>query len=540
MGSTRKRGADGSSSRKQNKKSKNRKHQESEDARLPASPPAVETGVESADEPAPQATRSGAATLVAGSPGRARQPSIVAREEPKFVPMSLVEQRLTYQFLQVADTCAELQRDVAVLQQKVKLFESGDVLAQGKQNEARSFYLVLIDGSNECLSDIVISWMLGMDLGGVLRTDDKASLPCFQTKLPYHYAYALLSQEFETFLPLRKVMYHEMGVCETSERNDCFKKYYEHRKSTKEKGPDDIPELKHSEGLLQKFQRLRRQAKNDKIGKPALAHVQKYGVKHHPLPGGWRTVCDEGVEPLDCFFFKVPHSRQLYVDTFRTTHPQVETSRTLVSVAQLATLDQSVDTKAKSNQIKTEEQAKIVANNVGRGKSPSKQSPGKRNTGSSGTGKTDGTKGASKQKGGSKAASRDALKMASAANGSIEAIKVFAASIASAIWENHEKTVASKKKSRQEKDEDLGVTQPCECCWVVDVQRPGSPVAEMFHAYGNDQTNDGRGGPMDGVGVGEQNEVEDRSEDVAGNASRGNDSNAGSADGSDGSDSGRE
>ena len=507
MGSTRKRSGDGSGSRKKGKsgKSTKNKHQESqEDDRLPAPPPTVDTRAAGDVVEVIPPTVPVAAALMNKSPTRGRQPSIVGRQENGFVPMTEFEQRMTYQFLQVAEKCANLESDVKNLQLKFEQLQAeGAQLVPGKNDQAGNFYMALMDASNDRLPDIVDSWMLGMEAGGVLRTDDEASLPCFETKLPYHYAYALLSQEVETFLPLKKVMYHEMGVRETSERDACFRKYFEHRKTSKEPGPDDIPELRNSEGLLQKFQRLRRQAKNDKIGKPALAFVQTYGIKPHDSAAGWRTACDEGVDPLECFFFKTHHSREFYAATFRTTHPQVDApGRTVISVAQLATLDQSVDTKAKSNQLK-EEAAMIVKNmmlKAAASRSPSKKSPEKKTPEKTGTGRMGGIEkpaSGDKRKGDRKWPKRasDGKKMAFAATGSIEAIKLSAASIAAAIWENHLKVTKGKKKKGREDDQPPGIAQPCECCWVVDVQCPGSPVTEMFQSF-----KDGRPGE-DGRGV---------------------------------------
>ena len=276
MGSKHKRST-AESSRKAAKKKKNKDLQDSDENELglPASPPVPQARVGQRND-----GKSVATARTPSAPGTPRQPMILPVPHdvdesagpggPVGPGMSEFEQRLSRHYFRVSEDSSRLHQRVQDLDARVKALESGGGRVGEQRNEPKeNFYLTLLGASGRVLTDLVDDWMLGLEPKGVLKTTDTACLPCFPTNLPYHYAYAVLSLEEETLLPLRRAMYAELGVRETDERNAIFKKYFEHRKSSKNR-PDAIPELAKYEGLLQKYQRLRRQVKNDKIGKPAL------------------------------------------------------------------------------------------------------------------------------------------------------------------------------------------------------------------------------------------------------------------------------
>ena len=208
---------------------------------------------------------------------------------------------------------------------------------------------------------------------------------------------------------------------------------------------------------------------------------------------------EESDEDSPCFFFKVPGSRKFYTDTFSATHPQVEKGRTVVSIIQLAMLDQSVETKARSNKIKLEEAIGAAASGDEAREAGMKDA--KENFKSSSAKKKKGANGLErkgKSLSGEKQATTEKLAMAATAAGSIDSIKVCASSIASDIWDRHVGETGGTKLQNRSKLTDDGeqpqaISQPCECCWVVDVQRPGSPVTEMFKKYEQGQSDDDDG-----------------------------------------------
>ena len=434
---------DNSSSKKPHKKKKKPVLSPGDNADLPADPPRAET------------------TPAASSPGpsKGRHPVIAAMTEAgeqDDIEMTPFEQRLSKHYFMLSDNHIELRRQVVMLQERVSHLESSRAqLPEKKESPSENFEVTLLGSSNRLLSDIVNLWMLGMDLRGVLPITDQGWPPSFQSKLPYHYAFPLLCTEEEVAVPLRRALFFALNISESVERNEVFQRLFQQRRSKSTKKEGD--ELSAVEGLFQKYQRLRRQVKNDKIGKPVLHYVQEKSLLPLEAPSDWRVLAPESAEGTSpCFFFKVPGARKLFTDTFTATHAQVDKGRTVLSVVQLAILDQSVDTKAKSRKTKASEPTATATQNSTGGRAEQKP-------------------------------------MAVTAAGSIDGIRKCATSIAQAILLND----TGHMNNENGTGEDGIMAQPCECCWVVDVQRPGSPVADMLKTFNRETGKEDTTGSQD-------------------------------------------
>lgn len=480
MGS--KKRAAGPSKSKQSKKKK-KLVESSDDEELPADPPSVPPSTERAGSETRAAPLANVATEVPQS--SPRHPMITAGGKEASADIRRDDDRATRQFFILSDANFEMRRRIDQLQARIEALEKGAAVQPSKDAAtAESFLLDLKNAANNMLPELVTSWFLGMDLRGVVSTEDKDCPPAFYTKLPFHYYFAALSTEPETREPLRKTLYAAISATETPERDAIFKKYFEHRGKKQEKGKGKDPT--EYEGIFQMYQRLRRQDKNDKIGKPVKVYVDKLKIAPLQAPHHWRTLVPDGEEELPCFFFKVHGSREVFQDMFTAKHPQVEGDRTVLSVFQLAILDQTIDGKALGRWFKEEEKAAAVE------KSGEVTGVRQKTLEDPASGQIRSPKKSSAKKE-SKVLGRT---MAATAAGRMEDIVKCASSIARNIWENHHLVEIIRRTGKRSVDEvsAAGMTQPCDCCWVVDVQRPGSPVADMIRGFNDNQPKDAEEG----------------------------------------------
>ena len=352
-------------------------------------------------------------------------------DEPAIMPKH--EQMLSRSYFSLAAEVVELRQDLGALRVEVEKLKK-DHLAPLEKRTDEDLGVTLLGASSK-ISDVVDLWMLRMDPRGIMRSTDEVFPPIFLTKLPFHYALPVLATEEEVAAPLRRELFRRLNMKESDERNAVFERLFQQRKTKPKTKMNDST----AEGFFQRYMRMRRQVKNDKIGKPVLSYCKEHGLMSPDSQsireaekasdtdspsrpsGDWRLSC---TEPLDsCFFFKVAGSRKLFTDVFSTSLDQINDGRTVLSIIQLAMLDHSVANKTKVQ--------------------------GKKS-------------------------------MASTASGSLEGIASIASSIANSIWV----TVTNEPATGEEVPE---LEQPCNCCWVVDVSSsPGSPVADMLQKFNED------------------------------------------------------
>ena len=329
------------------------------------------------------------------------------------------EQRLSRHFFSLSEQVMDLRRDLQALQGEVLQLKAQDKLDQDKDKEKVASIELSLMTAFKPLSAIVDSWMLQMKSEGILPTDDKALRPCFQTKLPFHYAFPFLNTETDVEEPLRKEIFKQVGVKLSEASKRAFHRLYLERK---------VKNTESFEGFFQKYMRLRRQVKNDKIGKPVLQFAETNSITRLEKPCGWRTTGTQNDQT--CFFFKTKGCRELFCDIFSNKLAGIASDRTVLSVIQLAILDNAVLSKSRQvgNKDKTEK-----------------------------------------------------MEMSNVANGARGTISNIAAGIATEVWDY---CVNCRETS------DSSLQQPCDCCWLVDVSpSPGSPIREMIEKFEDGKKN---------------------------------------------------
>ena len=330
-------------------------------------------------------------------------------------------------FFMLSDQVRDLRRELDQLRAEVVELKERDKVGEesdsGKNGELEVKMVTML---KQPMSKLVDSWMLGIDATGIFRSVDKRNPPIFKTNLPFHYAWPGLSNEVAVEGPVRMAVFKTLGLAESERTKAVFARLFYARKGTNK---DDSTDLR-VEGFCQRYMRLRRQVKNDKIGKPVLDFIKATKMETIDKPWSWRQ---EGEE--SCGFFKNKASRKLFKDVFKTSLDGVPEERLVLSVIQLAMLANTIYTK-------------ILGNKV----SPIAPAPGDI--------------------------------MAATATGSDGRTSTIAGHIAHGMLE-----VAKPKKGSG--DEPL--IQPCDCCWVVDVNPRVGPREENTEVEGGllDRQHDG-------------------------------------------------
>lgn len=252
------------------------------------------------------------------------------------------EQRLSRHFFILSDELSALRRDHESLRAEVAMLKEQRVDEEGPNvGRQGDLELKMMTGFKP-LADIVDAWMLRTRVEGIFPATDKSHSPKFKTRLPYHYALPVLTTDSEVERPLREEIFRSLCLKESGKTNEVFSLLFNKRKTaSKKQRSDDI----QVEGFAQRYMRFRRQVKNDKIGKPVLQFTKSKGMKPMKEPWDWRKPCQEDGE-VPCRFFKSDDCRQLFSDIFPTSLPGVPQKRTVLSVIQLAILDNTVHTKS--------------------------------------------------------------------------------------------------------------------------------------------------------------------------------------------------
>lgn len=194
------------------------------------------------------------------------------------------------------------------------------------------------DTARDKLRVIVNEWVMAMPSDSVVQTK---TVPMERSKLPYTHLFPRLVEGKAVKLPVRKALFEAMGLDETNQAYlDAFDEAYDHKvvvNKKKKKGEDDMP----GAGVLQRFRKLRRGVKSNRIGKNMKIFVDNLELTQLKYPGGWRKEIQGSTR--GCFFFDDESAAALFDGIY--SNPRIEAFDRVLSLCQVGVLDQMVCAK---------------------------------------------------------------------------------------------------------------------------------------------------------------------------------------------------